>query len=76
VVVTVVTPSALVVVEEEAAVESVLVLASVVVEVLETVLTHVEKVMVLLEDKVHINHLVQVLHQASYQKQMLAMVVL
>ena len=54
------TLSALVVAEEEVAVASALEVVLVVVEVLETVLTHEEKVMVLKEDEVHLKDLVQV----------------
>ena len=54
------TLSALVVAEEEVAVASALEVVLVVVEVLETVLTQEEKVMVLKEDEVHLKDLVQV----------------
>ena len=58
---TVVTLFALVVEEELVVVELVLVLASVVVAVVETVPTHVEMDMVLLEDNLHTKDLDQVL---------------
>ena len=74
-VLTVVTLSVLVEEEELAVVALALVLVSVEVEVLETVLTHVETVMVVKEDKVDIEVLVQVLQQHLFQKEMLEMVV-
>ena len=70
-----VTLSVLVEEEELAVVASVSVLVLVVVEVLETVLTHVETVMVVKEDKVDIEVLVQVPQHHLFQKEMLAMVV-
>ena len=57
------TLSALVEEEAEAVVASALDLVLVEVEVLETVLTHEEKVMVLKEDEVHLKDLVQVAQQ-------------
>ena len=62
--------------EAEEAVVSVLVLVSVVVEVLETVLTHEERVMVVKEDKLHIKDLDQVVVLLLLVKEMLVMVLM
>ena len=62
--------------EAEEAVVSVLVLVSVVVEVLETVLTHEERVMVVKEDKLHIKDLDQVVLLLLLVKEVLVMVLM